>query len=404
MSIHGRADHQQIMQERLCPACRRASLSVFFEMPDVPIYCNQLWPSHTAAVEAPRGDIRLGFCPACGLIYNVAFDPNLVSYTQAYENSLHYSPRFQTYATALATKLVKKYRLYGKDIIEIGCGKGEFLRLLCAVGRNRGVGFDASYDGPRGEMGEAADITFILDDYGETYADHTVALICCRHVLEHIPAPRPFLEHIRQAVGKCPAAAVFFEVPNVLYTLQELGIWDIIYEHCSYFSLPSLVQLFRKTGFVLHDVYTAFGEQFLCVEASRTADMPAPEAQWASEIEALRGLVESFAAHYRAKVTLWKDHLDRWREEGRCLAVWGAGSKGVTFLNIVEGGAGIRHIIDINPHKQGMYVAGTGQQILPPEGLVESRTDTILVMNPLYKDEIQAYIAQLGLRAELQVV
>ena len=38
-----------------------------------------------------------------------------------------------------------KEGLRGKDIIEIGCGKGEFLLLLCEMGNNRGTGFDPGF-------------------------------------------------------------------------------------------------------------------------------------------------------------------------------------------------------------------------------------------------------------------
>ena len=42
--------------------------------------------------------------------------------------------------------LIRRYDLRGKEVIEIGCGKGEFLSLLCEVGDNRGVGFDPADD------------------------------------------------------------------------------------------------------------------------------------------------------------------------------------------------------------------------------------------------------------------
>jgi SAM-dependent methyltransferase len=338
------------------------------------------------------------------MIYNVAFDASLVSYTQAYENSLHYSPRFQQYATALVGGLVEKYGLYGRDVLAIGCGKGEFLTLLCTAGRNRGVGFDPSYTELQAETPAGTAITFVQDYYSEHYAEYTADFICCRQVLEHIQHPRVFLESIRQAADKRAGTVVFFEVPNALYTLRDLGIWDIIYEHCAYYSAPSLVRLFYEAGFTPHEVYTAFGEQFLCVEASLAGGTGATESCQAHAIEGLRHLVQDFAAQYRAKVAQWEWQLNRLLADGKGVAIWGAGSKGVTFLNTVRGGRRIRHVIDINPRKQGMYVAGTGQQILPPERLIASHIDTLLVMNPLYRDEIQAQLAQIGIYPEIQVV
>src|SRR4051794_37757381 len=91
-----------------CPVCRSGDLEEFFELTGMPVYCNHLWPSHEAARSCPRGDIRLAWCHRCGLIRNVAFDPARLEYTGDYENSLHFSPRFQDYARSLAARLVNQ--------------------------------------------------------------------------------------------------------------------------------------------------------------------------------------------------------------------------------------------------------------------------------------------------------
>ena len=59
--------------------------------------------------------------------------------------------------------------------------------------------------------------------------------------------------------------------------------------------------------------------------------------------------------------------------------------------------------MDINPRKQGMCLAGTGQQIVPPEFLREVRPDVIVVMNPIYEDEIREIAQRLGLTSEFMV-
>ena len=56
---------------------------------------------------------------------------------------------------------------------------------------------------------------------------------------------------------------VFFEMPNVMYTLKDLGIWDLIYEHCSYFSVPSLREVFRACGFTVKELHELYEGQFL---------------------------------------------------------------------------------------------------------------------------------------------
>lgn len=387
-----------------CPTCHSTRVSVCCTMPPMPVFCNVLWPSAHAATTAPRGQIRLGFCAVCGMLFNAAFDPALVSYTPAYENSLHWSPRFQAYATTLATNLVARYDLYGKDILEIGCGQGEFLRLLCRAGGNRGIGFDASYKALSGQEEDVLPMTFIQDNYSTAYGHDAVDFICCRQVLEHIPAPRPFVAMVCHVARRRPGAVIFLEVPNAFYTLREQGIWDIIYEHCSYFSAPSLIRLCHEASLAPLDVYPAFGEQFLCLEARVSERFPGRKTGLRSVIDTLTELVDAFAALYRDKVAFWEETLQRWYRLGREIALWGAGSKGVTFVNTVAGAARIRHVVDINPHKQGRYIAGTGQRVVAPACLQNARIDTLLVMNPLYQDEIQQRLAQLGLHPDVHVV
>jgi ABC-type Fe3+-hydroxamate transport system substrate-binding protein len=58
-------------------------------------------------------------------------------------------------------------------------------------------------------------------------------------------------------------------------------------------------------------------------------------------------------------------------------------------------------VVDLNPRKQGMYVAGTGQKIVPPEFLRDYQPDVIFVMNHIYENEIRQLTADLGLNPEL---
>lgn len=368
-------------------------------MEGVPVHCNVLWPTREAAINAPRGDIRLGYSPACGHTYNLDFDPSLMEYTQEYENSLHFSPRFQEYATALAGGLVERYALRDKDIVEIGAGKGDFLIMLCATNGNRGWGYDPSYVPDEGYT--APNVTFVQDFYTEKYTDQKADLIVCRHVLEHIPDPDAFITQVRQAVGE-QESVVFFEVPNSLWTLRKGGIWDVIYEHCSYFSPLSLAYLFRQHGFKVLAVNEVFGGQFLTIEAAPEKEA----AQVPDESAALAALTvdaHAFAENYRSKRQTWQARLRSLADAGKRGVVWGAGSKGVTFLNAMNAGDEVVAVVDINPRKQGRYVAGTGQRIVPPADLPALQPDFVIIMNANYRDEIGRMLAEIGVEADLLV-
>jgi hypothetical protein len=86
------------------------------------------------------------------------------------------------------------------------------------------------------------------------------------------------------------------------------------------------------------------------------------------------------------------------------VAVWGIGSKGVTFLNRVADAGLITHAIDLNPRKHGRFVPGTGHRVTPPEALTERPPSTVLLMNGIYESEVAAQLSSLGSAAELVVV
>src|SRR5262245_43827668 len=128
-----------------CPGCGSAGMSVFYRVKDVPVHSVLLMKTCQEALDYRKGHIELAFCRTCGFISNLAFDPSSHEYSSRYEETQGFSPTFNAFHQSLAKRLIERYDLHDKDILEIGCGKGEFLTLICELGGNRGVGFDAAY-------------------------------------------------------------------------------------------------------------------------------------------------------------------------------------------------------------------------------------------------------------------
>ena len=385
-----------------CPVCSSTVTSKFLDIRGVPVFCNVLLDSREEALKAARGDIDLVFCRSCGHVFNSAFDPVRMRYSPRYENSLHYSPAFREYVGGLARRLVVSYDLRNKDIIEIGCGKGDFLRLLADAGNNRCLGFDPSFDPQRNRQGPRSErFSIVQDEYTEKYSNCPADFIVCRQVLEHIVDPRRFLKTIRRAIGDRPQAVVFVEVPNVMFTLKDSGIWDLIYEHCGYFTESSLWRLFVETGFNPLTVSEAFGGQYLCIEAKPSFQQKrfqtGPDHL---SIETVDRHVNGFADRYRQQISKWRKVIAELRRSGTKTVVWGAGSKGVTFLNVLKVESGIDSVVDVNPHKHGHYVPGTGQRVVSPDDLSGIGPEVIITMNPLYADEIEKMIDDRQLRKD----
>src|SRR5262249_46500457 len=146
------------------------------------------------------------------------------------------------------------------------------------------------------------------------------------------------------------------------------GMWDIIYPHCSYFTPTSLRRLFTSCGFEILAVAQVFGGQYLAVEASLGAGSSASPKN-DPDLQAAEVGVAHFAKHYQERVAELGDVLSRLKTSGKRTVLWGAGAKGMMFLNKFKHLAAIEYVVDINPYKQGKFVEGTGQEIVSPKFL-----------------------------------
>lgn len=372
-------------------------MQVFHEVERVPTHCCQLIASREDALRAQLGRLRLAFCPECGFVQNSAFDPDSIDYAESYEDSQAFSPRFRAFARSLAERLVDTYQLRHRDVLEIGCGKGDFLMLLCELGENRGVGIDPAYQPGRHGGEEPAGIRFIQDVYSPRYRDLGADLVCCRHTLEHLPAAREFVQMIRESLEERRDTVLCFEVPDVARVLEDLAFWDLYYEHCSYFSLGSLARLFRSCDFDILHLVKDFDGQYLVIDARAGEGRRRRRFAAEDDLEQLAQSVRRFAEEVPGMLEQWRGRLAALRKEHRRAVLWGASSKAVGFLSTLGVREEIEYVVDINPHKEGMYLAGTGQQIVAPDLLREYAADLVIVMNPVYLGEIRGQLQEMGL-------
>jgi SAM-dependent methyltransferase len=377
-------------------------MGVFHEAAGIPSNSCILMKSQDEALHYPRGEIRLGFCDACGFIANLAFDPALTEYSGRYEETQGFSGTFNAFHKALAERLIERYDLRGKDIVEIGCGKGEFLMLLCELGDNRGVGFDPGVRQERIQGPAVERVRFVPDFYSEAYADVQGDFFACKMTLEHIAPTGDFVRTVRRSIGDRVGTLVFFQIPETTRILQECAFEDIYYEHCSYFSPGSLARLFRQSGFEVLSLANEYQGQYLTIEA-RAAPEPVVQEPLAEEqdLDLLRRLVASFPERFSAKRAEWEGRIRGAAETGRRIVLWGSGSKAVSFLTTLDLGEAIQYVVDINPYRHGHYLPGTGQEIVAPAFLAQYRPDLVVIMNAVYRDEIARDLGRLGLSPEL---
>ena len=390
-----------------CPACGAGGAEVFYTRSGVPVHSCLLLDDETEARNFPTGELRLALCSGCGFVYNEAYDPASSRYSPAYEETQAFSPRFQEFLSELAERWVSRYDLVGKKVVEIGCGKAEFLVEMVRHGVANAIGVDPGIRPERLPADVAARIQPVAGFFPRVMPDLDADAVICRHTLEHVGPVAEFMRQVRAGIGDRTDTAVLFELPDTLRVLREAAFWDVYYEHCSYFTLGSLARLFRRTGFEVLDLEMAYDGQYLLIEARPSAvpvgdETPHPNEERVADV---REAVAGFRRAEEALVQVWADEVGRVSAQGGQTAIWGSGSKGVAFLAALGAQASqVACAVDINPHKHGKFMAGTAHEIVAPARLGESHPDLVVAMNPIYVDEIRRDLERLELTPELRAL
>lgn len=332
---------------------------VLYEQRELPIFQNRMYNSAEDAHDCPRGDLVLVENLNSGLVYNAAFRPELMRYDDHYQNEQALSPLFHAHLESVADIIERQ--MGRASLIEVGCGKGYFLELLAARGFDI-TGFDPTYEGsnPRVQRHYFSPGVGIRGDG-----------LVLRHVLEHVQDPYQFLEQLRLANGG--GGKIYIEVPCFDWICQHRVWFDLYYEHVNYFRISDFHRMFGK----VLESGRLFGEQYLYVVAE-LASLRLPQREARDAVD--------FPSDFTARLSHSPAGI------GARTAIWGGASKGVIFALLKErAGMPISTVIDINPAKQGRYIAATGLRVQPPaEALAElPEASTIYVMNSHYLEEIR---------------
>ncbi len=382
-----------------CPACDATTIDIFHEPGTVPAHSVLLMSTRDEAVSYPRATLRIAVCTSCGFIFNTEFDPDLNEYSQDCEESQGFSPTFSNWLDDIAKRFVQGHDLTGKSVLEIGCGKGEFLAACVAHGAGHGIGIDPAYLPGRIEDALLERLEFHTELYDASWTHLTADAIAHRHTLEHISPVAEHVRLVRRSAAATDGCQIFFELPETLRVLDDIAFWDLYYEHCSYFTPGSLARLLRREGFSLTDLRLEFDEQYILLEG--VLGDGGPSFPLEDDLDRTLSAVEHFSEEYRRRLDRLREKVDQANRP----VIWGAGSKGVAFLSTMEATEDdVAFAVDINTRKQGRFMPGTGHEVVAPDRLTDYRPDLVLVMNGIYLDEIGRNLEELGVKAELEAV
>jgi SAM-dependent methyltransferase len=356
-------------------------------------------------------------CGTCFLVQVPPFaSPRDIFSDYAYFSS--YSESWLRHAETYAETIINRLRLDAQSLVlEIASNDGYLLQFF----RERGVpvlGIE-----PARNVAEAAlerGIPTRVDFFSAALAGALVQegtradLVIANNVLAHVPELNDFVAGVKQILK--PRAIFTMEFPHLLRLIDE-GQFDTIYhEHFSYFSLLAVERVFASAGLALFDVeeLATHGGSLRVYggHAGRISDEGGERLQALKTRELEAGLARlgtyrRFGEQTRATKRKLLTLLIEAKTLGKSIVGYGAPAKGNTLLNY----CGIRtdfvdYTVDISPHKQGLFLPGTGIPIHHPDRIRKTRPDYVLVLPWNLRDEILqqvAYIRDWGGRFVLPI-
>ena len=324
-------------------------------------------------VKEDRGlTLDLCQCMGCGL---VQFDCEPVDYYRDVIRAGGFSKTMVELRRYQYKHLIDSYHLEGKKFIEVGCGQGEFLKVLSEFPVEvHGI----EHDPHLVELARAQGLD-VTEGFTETedtrFAGGLYDVFLSFNFLEHQPDPSTMLQAIYRNLED--DAMGLITVPSFEYIMDHNSYYELIRDHLAYYTFETLTPLLERNGFQVEEC-EVINRDTLSVIVRKRPQMDT------------ENLLECYVNLKREMETYMK-YLDAWDKK---VDIWGAGHQGFTLAATTKLGEKARYIIDSAPFKQGKFAPASHLPIVGPDHFHEHPVDAIIITAPGYTDEIAASIRQ----------
>lgn len=324
-------------------------------------------------VKEDRGlTLDLCQCMGCGL---VQFDCEPVDYYRDVIRAGGFSKTMVELRRYQYKHLIDSYHLEGKKFIEVGCGQGEFLKVLSEFPVEvHGI----EHDPHLVELARAQGLD-VTEGFTETedtrFAGGLYDVFLSFNFLEHQPDPSTMLQAIYRNLED--DAMGLITVPSFEYIMDHNSYYELIRDHLAYYTFETLTPLLERNGFLVEEC-EVINRDTLSVIVKKRPQMDT------------ENLLECYV-NLKREMESYMKYLDAWDKK---VAVWGASHQGFTLAATTKLGERARYIIDSAPFKQGKFAPASHLPIVGPDHFHEHPVDAIIITAPGYTDEIAASIRQ----------
>ena len=307
----------------------------------------------------------------CGLV-QLSNDP--VSYFREVIRAVGISPEMQKFRSKQFKEFINEHSLENKKIVEIGCGQGEYLKV---IGESNVDAYGLEYSEKLVSQCKASGLKVFngfIEDANYRISDCNYDAFYILNFLEHIPDINGILMGIRNNLND--GAVGIVEVPNFDMILKKNLFSEFTTDHLYYFTKNTLISTLSKNGFEILSCDEVWYDYIISARVKK------------------RKRVE--LTHFYNFQEKLKDDLHKYIDsfEKNKVAIWGAGHQALAVICMTEIKDKIKYILDSAPFKQGKYSPATHIPIVAPEKLHTGSIDAVIVIAASYSDEVAKIIRE----------
>jgi 2-polyprenyl-3-methyl-5-hydroxy-6-metoxy-1,4-benzoquinol methylase len=325
----------------------------------------QNFPDENSLLEDKGVDLDIYQCTGCGLV-QLNCEP--VSYYKEVIRASAFSEDMREFRTKQFDEFVNRFSLKHKKVIEIGCGKGEYLSLMQQSGAHA-YGTEYSLESSLRCIGEGLSVeNTYIEDKNCQLSNAPFDAFFIMNFFEHLPDPNTVLKGVYNNLSDDGIGLI--EVPNFNMILKKNMFSEFIADHLFYFTKETLTSTLERSGFEIIECKEVWYDYIISATIRKRKKT-------------------NVSRFYEHQMKIKKEINDYICSFGSSpVAVWGAGHQSLAVLSLCEISNKICYVVDDALFKQDKYTPSTHIPIVSADEIKTKPPAAIIVMAASYSDEV----------------
>jgi len=317
-------------------------------------------------------DLKIYQCAGCGLVQHGLLP---VSYHRDVIRAIAYSAEMAAFRLQQLGSWIQHFDLHNQNVLEIGCGKGEYLDLLMQSGAQRVFGLENAEPSIQlaSQRGFNVKQGYLSLGFSNPWPFKFEAFAIFSF-LEHWPDLKGSLNNLHTFLND--GACGLIEVPNFDFIIKNGLYSEFTTDHIFYFDKNSLRTVLELCGFEVQSIESIWHDYILSAQVKKRTRLDAND-------------FKTKQADMVAQLCFFTGQF-----QPQEVVVWGAGHQALAVISLARLQDKISHVIDSAEFKQNKYTPASHLLIKPPESLLQDNPKAIVIMAAAYSDEVATTILQ----------